>query len=203
MTGGIASGKSTVARIWQGLGAVLIDSDVLAREVVAPGTEGLAEIAERFGDRVIATDGSLDRAALGRIVFADPQARTDLEAITHPRVHARTAELMAQAPSDAVVVHDIPLLVELDRAGEYDLVVVVGASEQVRLDRLVHDRGMEPEQARARIAAQATDEQRRAVADLWIPNEGTTEELEAEAVRAWQHILARRGSGAPDPGTSG
>ena len=192
LTGGIASGKSTVARIWQQLGAVLIDSDVLAREVVAPTTAGLAEIAERFGPEVVAADGSLDRAALGQIVFADPAARADLEAITHPRVLARTRELMAAAPADAIVVHDIPLLVELGRAGEYDVVVIVGASEQVRLDRMVSDRGMAPEQARARIAAQASDDQRRAVADLWIDNNASPGELETEAVRIWSELLDRK-----------
>lgn len=193
LTGGIASGKSTVARLWEARGAVLIDSDVIAREVVAPGTPGLAEITERFGTEVITADGSLDRPALGAIVFSDPQARADLEAITHPRVLARTRELISAAGADRLVVHDIPLLVELNRADEYDLVVVVSAPVEDRVARMVRDRGMTQEQARARIAAQATDEQRRAVADVWLENDSTPAALEAEAVRVWQRFSV------PDP----
>ncbi len=194
LTGGIASGKSTVARIWASLGAVLIDSDVLAREVVTPGTSGLDAITARFGASVINPDGSLDRAALGAMVFADPQARADLEAITHPRVLARTRELIAAAGPDRIVVHDIPLLVELDRADEYDTVVVVSAPVAERVARMVRDRGMTPAQAQARIESQASDEQRRAVADVWIDNDSTPEALEAEAVRVWRLLSA------PDPG---
>ena len=174
---------------------MLIDSDRLAREVVAPGTDGLAEVTARFGADVIAADGSLDRAALGRMVFADDQARQDLEAIVHPRVQSRSADIMATAAVDAVIVHDIPLLVELHREGDYDLVVVVGAATETRVQRMVDHRGMSAEQARQRVAAQATDAQRRTVADIWITNEGTQSELQAEAVRIWrEEILPRAGA---------
>lgn len=177
LSGGIGSGKSTVSARLRERGAVLIDADVLAREVVAPGSAGLAAIRETFGDRVIAPDGSLDRPALGAVVFADPEARAALEAITHPLVHARTRQLMAQAPRDAVVVHDIPLLVELQRSADYHLTVIVGSSEETRLQRLVQARGMTLAAAAARIRAQADDEQRRSAADVWLDNEGTLDEL--------------------------
>nr|WP_246242896.1 dephospho-CoA kinase [Flexivirga aerilata] len=190
MTGGIGSGKSTVSARLTELGAVVIDADRLAREVVAPGTPGLAEIAVRFGDQVLQPDGSLDRAALGAIVFADPDARRDLERITHPRIADLTAQARAAAPREAIVVHDMPLLVETGLAGNYDLVLIVDAAEDVRLERLVRDRGMTPEDARARIAAQATDEQRRAVADVLLDNNGTREELLAQVDSLWRERLA-------------
>ncbi|MFW6599609.1 dephospho-CoA kinase [Propionibacteriaceae bacterium Y2011] len=189
LTGGIASGKSTVARTWAGLGAVIIDADVLAREVVAPGTPGFDAVRQRFGEHVIGPDGSLDRPALGRIVFGDAAARRDLEQIIHPRVVDRTHELREAAAPGAVVVHDIPLLVELDRAGDYDLVVIVGASAETRLRRLVELRGMAPDAARERIAAQADDAARRAVADVWLDNEGTEADLIAAAERLWHERL--------------
>lgn len=192
LTGGIASGKSAVAAVWRDLGATVVDSDALSREVVAAGTSGLAEVVGRFGTVVLSADGTLDRPALGKAVFGDEQARLDLEAIIHPRVRRRTAELVAAADDDAIVVHDIPLLVELDRAGDYDLVVVVGAPAPVRVQRMVQLRGMSPEQARQRIAAQADDDQRRAVADIWIDNVGTLAELQAEAVRIWHEVLVPR-----------
>lgn len=203
LTGGIASGKSTVAAVWQDLGAVLIDSDVLAREVVAAGTPGLAEVVERFGGDVVAADGTLDRPALGRAVFGDDDARRELEAIIHPRVRQRTAELVAAADDEAIVVHDIPLLVELQRAGDYHLVVVVGAPAAVREERMVRLRGMSADAAQQRIAAQADDEQRRAVADVWIDNSGDLDELRAEAVRVWrQVVLPRQRTGPPAEGRS-
>jgi len=192
LTGGIASGKSTVGRVWADLGAVLVDSDVLARRAVEPGSDGLAAVVARFGPGVLGADGVLDRAALGARVFGDDEARRDLEAIIHPRVRAMTEEAIRAAAPDAVLVHDIPLLVELHRQADYDVVVVVAASERVRLDRLVHDRGMTEDQARARLAAQATDEQRRAVADVWLVNEGSREELVAEATRVWHEVLLPR-----------
>jgi len=192
LTGGIASGKSTVARVWADLGAVLIDSDVLAREVVAPGTEGLTAVRARFGPAVVNADGGLDRAALGARVFSDDAARRDLEAIIHPLVAGRTAELVAAAPPEAIVVHDIPLLVELHREDDYDLVVIVGASAATRTARMVNERGMTPDDAARRIAAQASDEQRRAVADLWIDNDGSREALVAEAVRVWHEEIVPR-----------
>ena len=173
LTGGIGSGKSTVAQRFSALGAVVVDADVLAREVVAPGSEGLGLVSGRFGDRVLAPDGGLDRAALGAIVFADPSARRALEEITHPLIARRTGELFAAAPTDAVVVHDVPLLVEKHMGPGYHLVVVVDADEQVRLDRLVQTRGMDVEDARRRIAAQASEQERRAAADVWLDNGGS------------------------------
>lgn len=192
LTGGIASGKSAVAAVWHDLGATVVDSDALAREVVAPGTPGLAEVVERFGPDVLAPDGSLDRPALGGVVFGDERARRDLEAIIHPRVRQRTAELVAAADDSAIVVHDIPLLVELQRAADYDLVVVVGAPVEVRVERMVRLRGMTAEEARRRIAAQADDEQRRAVADIWIDNDTTVDALEHTATRIWHDVLVPR-----------
>ncbi|GGL24692.1 dephospho-CoA kinase [Phycicoccus endophyticus] len=186
LTGGIGSGKSTAAAVLAGLGAHVVDADALAREVLAPGTPGLAAVERRFGPGVLTADGSLDRAALGRLVFADPEARADLEAVTHPAIRARTAQLVAEVPAGAVLVHDVPLLVEQRMAGEYHLVLVVGASEETRLARLVTLRGMSEEDARARIAAQAGDEERRAAADVWLENEGGVEAL-GVAVRRLLH----------------
>jgi dephospho-CoA kinase len=187
LTGGIGSGKSTVAQRFSELGAVVIDADQLAREVVAPGSPGLAEIAARFGDDVLDDGGGLNRPALGALVFADPDARHALEQITHPRIARRTAELIAAAPDDAVVVHDVPLLAEKHLGPGYHLVVVVGATEQTRVKRLMHMRGMTEDDARSRIAAQATDEQRRAAADVWLDNDGSRQELLAQVDTLWHH----------------
>jgi len=192
LTGGIGSGKSEVARRLAELGAVVIDSDRLAREVVEPGTEGLAEVVAAFGPEVLGPDGALDRPALGRRVFADEAARHRLEAIIHPRVRARSAELIAAAPPDAVVINDIPLLVESGIGAGFDLLVVVAASEPSRLHRLAQSRGMSAEEARSRMAAQATDEQRRAVADVVLDNDGSLEELRAAVDRLWYERLASR-----------
>ncbi len=189
LTGGIGSGKSAVAARLAELGAVVIDSDRLAREVVEPGTDGLAEVVARFGAEVLGPDGALDRPALGRLVFGDEAARRDLEAIIHPRVRARAAELAAAAPDDAVIVNDVPLLVEAGLAGQYELVIVVFADEATRVGRLVRDRGMAEADARARIAAQATDEQRRAVAGVSIVNEGTLAQLHAQVDEVWHTRL--------------
>lgn len=189
LTGGIASGKSTVSARLAALGAVVVDADRVAREVVEPGSEGLAEVVARFGQGVLAADGSLDRPALGALVFADEGARRDLEAITHPRVAARSAELFAAAPADAVLVHDIPLLVELGRGADYALVVVVDVPEDERVRRMVELRGMDADQARARMAAQATDEQRREAADVLLDNAGTLTELEAAVDALWAERL--------------
>ncbi|GAA2392301.1 hypothetical protein GCM10010170_104890 [Dactylosporangium salmoneum] len=188
LTGGIGAGKSAVASRLAALGAVIVDADRLAREVVEPGTEGLALVAEEFGPSVLAADGSLDRAALARIVFADDDARRRLEAITHPLVRARTAQLVAAAPEDAVVVNDVPLIVEKGMAGLYELVIIVFASIETRLARLTGLRGMTREEALARIAKQATDEERRAVADIAIDNDGTPEELDRKVAAAWERI---------------
>ena len=190
LTGGIGAGKSVVARRLAELGAVVIDSDALAREVVAPGTEGLAEVREAFGDGVLTPDGALDRPALGRVVFRDPAKRRLLEQIIHPRVRARVREIAASAPPDAVVVNDVPLLVEAGLADDFDLVIVVLADEATRLERLVRERGMAEEEARARIAAQATDDERRAVADVVIVNDGTLGALRQRVDEVWrEHVL--------------
>jgi len=170
LTGGIGAGKSTVARRLADLGAVLVDADLLAREVVEPGTPGLAAVTGRFGAAVVGPDGRLDRPALGRIVFADAAARADLNAIVHPLVAARRAALTAAAPAGAVVVEDVPLLVETGLTAGFPLVVVVHADAAERERRLVAERGMSPADARARLAAQAGDEERRAAADVWLDN---------------------------------
>ena len=189
LTGGIGSGKSTVSRLLEQRGAVIVDADAIAREVVAPGTPGLAAVTEAFGDGVVAPDGSLDRPALAAVVFADPEARKRLDAIVHPLVRARATEVAAAAPADAVVVNDVPLLVETGQAGSYDLVLVVEADPATRVARLVQ-RGLTAEDARARMVAQATDEQRRAVADVVLDNSGTPEELEAQVDRFWADRVA-------------
>ena len=189
LTGGIGSGKSTVSAQLASLGAVVVDADVVAREVVEPGTPGLAAVVERFGTGVLTDDGTLDRPALGRLVFGDPDALRDLERITHPAIWARTEQLVAAAPADAVVVHDTPLLVEKRMGAQYHLVVVVGAGEQTRLSRLVDERGMPEDDARARIVAQADDDARRAAADVWLDNEGTVPALRAAVLRLWHERL--------------
>jgi dephospho-CoA kinase len=189
LTGGIGAGKSAAARRLAHHGAVVIDSDVLAREVVAPGTDGLAAVVEAFGPGVLGPDGALDRPALGARVFDDETARRRLEQIIHPRVRSRTAELAAAAPADAVVVNDVPLLVEIGIAPTYHLVVVVSAGDELRVRRLVETRGMTAEQAAARIAAQADDEQRRAAADVVLPNEAGLAELDALVDRLWRDRL--------------
>jgi dephospho-CoA kinase len=188
LTGGIGAGKSAVATRLAALGAVIIDADRLAREVVEPGTPGLAAIVEAFGDGVLTAGGALDRAAMAERIFGDAGARATLEGIVHPLVRARTAELIAAAPDDAVVVNDVPLLVEKQMSGLYETVVVVFASLQTRLDRLMRLRGMTPQEAQARIAAQATDEQRREVADVAIFNDGSPEDLDAAVTAAWPAI---------------
>jgi dephospho-CoA kinase len=189
LTGGIGAGKSEVARRLAELGARVIDADRLAREVVAPGTEGLAEVVSEFGPEILGPDGALDRPAMGRRVFGDADARHRLEAIIHPRVRARTAELVAEAPSGSVVVNDVPLLVEAGRVSGFDLVVVVQADEGSRVRRLMDIRGMSEAEARSRIAAQATDEQRRAVADVVLDNDGSLEELRAAVDELWRERL--------------
>ncbi len=177
LTGGVASGKSTVATILTELGAVVIDADLLAREVVEPGTPGLAAVVDAFGADVLTEDGRLDRPALGARVFGDEEARRRLEAILHPLIRARGAELEAAAPADALVVHDIPLLVESGQADRFDAVVVVDVPVQTQVERMVADRGWSREEAEARVAAQASREQRRAVATYVIDNTGTRDDL--------------------------
>ncbi|NEC07193.1 dephospho-CoA kinase [Streptomyces sp. SID7909] len=191
LTGGIGAGKSEVSRLLVGHGAVLIDSDRIAREVVEPGTPGLAAVAEEFGPGILAPDGTLDRPALGAIVFADPDRLAALNAIVHPLVRDRSAELEKAAGPDSVVVHDVPLLTENGLAPLYDLVIVVDAAPETQLDRLVRLRGMTEADARARMAAQATREQRRAVADLVIDNDGPVEELVARVREVWAELSRR------------
>ena len=188
LTGGVGSGKSTVAGRLAEHGAVIIDSDRLAREVVAPGTEGLAAVVDAFGRGVLQPDGSLDRAAMAGLVFNDQAARARLNAIVHPLVGARAAELVAEAAPEAVVVQDIPLLVENGLAPGFHLVIVVDAPVEVRVERLV-GRGMTAADARARIAAQATARQRRAAADVWLDNSGWPEEVQAAADELWAERL--------------
>ncbi len=192
LTGGIGSGKSTVSALLAQRGAVVVDADRIAREVLEPGTPGLAQVVDAFGEAVLATDGSLDRQALAAIVFADPDARAELDGIVHPLVRARTAELVAAVPEGSVVVNDVPLLVETGQQGSYDLVLVVAADSETRVSRLVH-RGLTAEDARARIAAQASDEQRRAVADVVLDNSGTREQLAEQVDRFWTERVAPAG----------
>ncbi|KAD3632886.1 dephospho-CoA kinase [Arthrobacter yangruifuii] len=201
LTGGIAAGKSLVARTLVDCGAVLVDADALAREVVEPGTQGLAAVVEAFGPDILAADGSLDRPALAALVFGNEDRRKVLNGIIHPLVRARAAELAAEVPADGILVQDIPLLVETGQAGNFDVVLVVEAPEEVRLDRMVRDRGMEPDAARARIAAQATAAQRAEAADVVLHNTGSPAELEAAVRDLWETRLvplnAARGQGAP------
>ncbi|MGW1221967.1 dephospho-CoA kinase [Streptomyces californicus] len=191
LTGGIGAGKSEVSRLLVEHGAVLIDSDRIAREVVEPGTPGLAAVVEEFGPDILTAEGTLDRPALGALVFADDQRRAALNAIVHPLVGARAAELERAAPEDAVVVHDVPLLTENGLAPFYDLVVVVDASAETQLDRLVTLRGMTESDARARMSAQATREERRAVADLVVDNDGTHEALVEQVDAVWDELVRR------------
>ncbi len=177
LTGGVASGKSTVSAILRELGAVVIDADRLAREVVAKGTPGLAAVVRELGEQVLTEAGELDRPAVARMVFADEAARRRLEGVVHPLVHAEAARLEAKAPEGAVVVHDLPLLAESGRAGSFDAVLVVDADPEEQVRRAVRDRGWSEGEARARIAAQARREERRAIATYVIENSGTLAEL--------------------------
>lgn len=190
LTGGIAAGKSAVARVLQERGALLVDSDALARLVLEKGTDGLAAVQDEFGDRVITADGELDRVEMARIVFGDEGARQRLNRIVHPRIRAAARRIVAEAGPDAVVVQDVPLLVETGQADAFDLVIVVEAPLEERLRRMVEDRGMSRADAEARIAAQATDEQRRAVADVVIVNDADLERLASVANQVWDRFLA-------------
>lgn len=195
VTGGIASGKSAVSRSLASRGAVQVDADAVAREVVEPGTDALAQIAEDFGPAVIAADGTLDRPALGAIVFSDPERRAHLNAITHPAVWWRVRELFDEAEArdpNAVVVYDVPLLVEasVDRPLRFDLVVVVDADAATRVQRLVDLRGMTREEAARRIAAQASDAERLAIADVVIDANGTLASTEEQVDRLWERVCA-------------
>jgi dephospho-CoA kinase len=188
LSGGIGSGKSTVARALARRGAIVIDADAIAREVVEPGEPGLAAVVERFGSGVLGADGRLDRPALAALVFEDAAARADLNAIVHPLVAAETARRLAATPADSVVVLDVPLLVEAAKSG-YDVVVIVESPEPVRLERLV-GRGMSEDDARRRMAAQASDADRRKVADVVLDNSGSEEDLEAQIDSLWAQVTA-------------
>jgi dephospho-CoA kinase len=189
LTGGIGAGKSTVAARLAELGAVVVDADRVAREVVEPGTEGLAAVVSEFGASVLLPNGGLDRPALGALVFTDDDRRKALNAILHPRIADRTRHLLRDVPEDAVVVHDVPLLVENGLAGAYALVIVVHATETERVRRLVAERGMAEDDAWARVRAQATDEERRAVADVWIDNSGGREQTLRQVDDCWRHQI--------------
>jgi len=194
LTGGIGSGKSSVSARLSTLGALVIDSDLIAREIVEPGEPALAEVEVRFGPGVIRADRTLDRQALADIVFHDPAALAALNDIMLPRIGARTSAIEAAAPHDAVVVHDSPLLVEQGLAAVYDVVVVVDCPDEVRLERLVEQRRMSATDARARMAAQATRDERLAVADFVLDNSGSLADLHAQVDQLWAHLLAAAGS---------
>ena len=188
LTGGVASGKSAVSAILDELGAVVVDADVLAREAVAPGTDGLQEVVEAFGPEVLTDEGELDRPAMGAIVFADAEKRRVLEAIIHPRVRARGAEIEASAGPDDVVVHDIPLLAETGQADGFDAVIVVDVPTETQVERMVDLRGMTREDAEARVAAQATREERLAIATHVVDNTGTLEDLRRRVTDVYREL---------------
>jgi dephospho-CoA kinase len=194
LTGGIGSGKSAAAQRLAAFGAVVVDSDVIAREVVAPGTTGLKAVVEAFGPDILSSDGSLDRDRLGALVFADPEARVQLNAIVHPRVREQTAVRFAAAEKvdpDAIVVNDVPLLVEGGLQSLYEVVVVVDVPVETQVERLTAARGMSESDARARIAAQASREQRLAAANHVIDNRGDLDNLDREVARVWADLSAR------------
>jgi len=190
LTGGIGAGKSTVALLLEARGALIVDADALARDVVAPGTPTLARLAERFGKDIIGADGTLDRAALAARAFVDDDTRKELEAITHPAIGEEYLRRLGAVPPGSIVVHDVPLLVEADRAGLYAAVIVVEAPLSVRLDRL-ELRGVARDDAERRIALQATDEQRRAVATWVVDNSDGPEALEPQVDRIWAELCER------------
>lgn len=192
LTGGIAAGKTAVAELLRAHGAVIVDADVLAREVVEPGTPGLAAIVKRFGTDVLNEDGSLNRTALGAVVFADEAARADLNAIVHPLVRSLGAERIAAAPSGSLVVSVIPLLVETGQVDSFDVVVLVDCDEDVQLARLQSRNGLSLDDARARVAAQATRAQRRAAADIVFDNSGPAEELAPRVAKLWETLTNLR-----------
>jgi dephospho-CoA kinase len=193
LTGGVASGKSSVAGMLRDLGAVVIDADAIAREVVEPGTSGLDEVVAAFGREVLTAEGGLDRARMGAIVFADPEKRAQLEAIVHPRVRARAAEIEASAPAGALVVHDIPLLVETGQASSFDAVVVVDLPVELQVERAARDRGWSEDEARSRIAAQAGRDERRAVATYVVDNSGTLEDLRQRVTEVFEVLTGKVG----------
>jgi dephospho-CoA kinase len=197
LTGGIGSGKSTVAERLARRGAVLVDADAIAREVVEPGTPALAALAERFGDGILAGDGTLDRGALARVAFADDESRAALEGITHPAINDEFTRRLRDAPADAIVICDVPLLVESTQARSrgYELVIVVEAPRDVRLQRL-EARGVPRDDAERRMAAQASDEDRRKLATYVIDNGGDLATLEPQVDAVWRDLERRRDEAA-------
>jgi dephospho-CoA kinase len=194
LTGGIGSGKSEVLKRFKARGATVVDADLAARAVVEPGTDGFEEVVKEFGPEVVGPDGSLDRARLGAIVFADPARRAALNAIVHPRVGVLMAEWAAAAPPGGIVVYDVPLLVEGGADRGYAAVIVVDADDEVRFARLLRDRGMSRADAEARMAAQATRAERLAAADYVVVNDGSLEDLDRETDRVWSELLTLRDS---------
>jgi dephospho-CoA kinase len=200
LTGGIGVGKSEVSRRLAAQGAVVIDADLIAREVVAPGTDGLAELSKAFGPGVLSPDGGLDRVLLGDLVFADPEKLARLNSIVHPRVGARMRELEDAAGRGSVVVHDVPLIAENGLESAYDLVVVVDVPPRIQVDRLVRLRGMTKNQAQARMAAQATREQRLAIAGIVVDNSGSLTELDRQVGELWSELRKRAQALSAGPG---
>jgi dephospho-CoA kinase len=200
LTGGIGAGKSEVSRRLASYGALVVDADHIAREVVEPGTPGLAQVVGLFGTGVLAPDGTLDRQRLGEIVFGDDELRAKLNSIIHPLVGARLRELEQGADADAILVEDVPLIAENDLADFYDLVVVVDVPPRLQEERLVRDRGMTPDQVAARIAAQASREQRLAIAGIVVDNSGSLAELDREVGELWAELSRRARSSPAQPG---
>jgi dephospho-CoA kinase len=196
LTGGIGAGKSTVAGILAAHGAIVVDADAIAREIVEPGTPTLAKLVERFGPEILRPDGSLDRPALAAVAFVDDETRKELEAITHPAIGEEFLRRVAEAPRDAVVVHDVPLLVESTRGFDYGAVIVVEAPLKMRLDRL-EARGVRRDDARRRIGLQASDEDRRKVATWVVDNAGDLGHLEKQVNEIWSELQRRGAEGTP------
>lgn len=190
LTGGIGSGKSTASRLLAERGAFVVDADVIAREVVAPESDGLAALVAEFGSEILQADGSLDRAALAGLVFADPSQRAKLDAITHPRIAKLTHDRFSQAAPGQIVVHDVPLLTELGLQRNYAHVVVIDCPDELRVERLV-GRGLSAQDARARIASQASREQRLAIADTVLDNSGSSDALVAQVDELWEVLESK------------
>ncbi len=192
LTGGIGAGKSTVAQLFEERGVPIVDADAIARDVVKPGEPALAELVEHFGDSILGAAGELNRGKLAEVAFADAESHEALNAIMHPAISAETAKRIDALRGDhSVIVHDVPLLVEAGLAGNYDLTVLVDTPAQIRLQRLTELRGMDPEDAKKRIAAQATDEQRRAACDVALDNSGDIEHLRAQFEEMWERFISR------------
>jgi dephospho-CoA kinase len=200
LTGGIGAGKSEVSRRLASYGALVIDADQIAREVVEPGTPGLAQVVGRFGTGVLAPDGTLNRQQLGEIVFGDDELRAKLNSVIHPLVGARLRELEQGADADAILVEDVPLIAENDLADFYDMVVVVDVPPRLQEERLVRDRGMTPDQVAVRMAAQASREQRLAIAGIVVDNSGSLAELDREVGELWAELSRRARSSPAQPG---